>query len=332
MADIARIRNLVASGASDQDIAAVVRLPLVQQKAPAFTATALMPDKSFKDISLSDYLGKYVVLFFYPLDFTFVCPTEITAFSDRQNEFDAINTQLIACSCDSKFTHLAWVNTPRSNGGLGEMKIPIIADFNKTLVQQFGCLGNADPGLDVPLRGLFIISPTGVIRQSTINDLPVGRNVDEVIRLIRAFQFVEEFGEVCPANWQPGDKTMNADPTQSKKYFNAVYKEDGTVAIGSVADKVSLTKAISGAGLTVVDYWAPWCRNCHKIEPALNALAVGLPTVTFVKVNTTEAEELSTEMDVAVLPTVQLFKAGKKVGEVQGSDMKKIEAAIRTAV
>lgn len=330
MADITRLRQLVASGASDSEIAAFVRQPLVQQKAPQFTASALMPTKEFKDISLADYAGKYVVLFFYPLDFTFVCPTEIIAYSDRQPEFTAVNAQLIACSCDSLFTHLAWVNTPRAGGGLGEMKIPMIADFNKTLTSQFGVLGSAGPGTDVPLRGIFIISPDGVIKQSTINDLPVGRNVDETLRLIKAFQFVEEHGEVCPANWQPGDKTMNADPEKSKAYFEDVFKGEATVAT-AVTDSSSFSSAISKAGLTVVDYWAPWCKNCHKIEPTLNKLASEL-AFSLVKVDTTEAESLAADNGVSALPTVHLYKDGKKVGEVLGSDSAKLEAAIRAAL
>ena len=193
-------------------------LPQIQAPAPDFSVEALMPDKSFAQVSLSDYRGKYVVLFFYPFDFTFVCPTEIIAFGDRQPEFTAINAQVIAASCDSKFSHLAWVNKPRSEGGLGKMGIPILADFTKEVAISYGVC----PDDGCPLRGLFIIDPSNVIRQITCNDLPVGRNVDETLRLIKAFQFVEKHGEVCPANWQPGDRTMNADPTLSKSYFAAV--------------------------------------------------------------------------------------------------------------
>ncbi|RYY79682.1 peroxiredoxin [archaeon] len=131
--------------------------PAIQQQAPAFTVSALLPNKEFKDISLSDYKGKWVVFFWYPLDFTFVCPTEIIAFGDRSPEFEKVNTQVIAASCDSLFTHLAWVNTPRNEGGLGDMKIPIVADFNKTVATQYGVL--LPDG--VPLRALFIIDPSG---------------------------------------------------------------------------------------------------------------------------------------------------------------------------
>ena len=180
------------------------------------------PPPRLQDLSLKQYKGKYVVLFFYPLDFTFVCPTEIIAFGDRAAEFAAINTQVIAASCDSKFTHLAWVNTPRSEGGLGSMKIPILADFEKKVATSYGVVIPSGDDAGVTLRGLFIIDPNNVVRQVTINDLPVGRNVDETIRLIKAFQFVEKHGEVCPANWQPGAATMNPDPEKSKAYFSKV--------------------------------------------------------------------------------------------------------------
>jgi peroxiredoxin (alkyl hydroperoxide reductase subunit C) len=287
-----------------------------------------MPNKEFKDISLSDYLGQWVVFFWYPLDFTFVCPTEIIAFGDRQNEFTAINTQVIAASCDSLFTHLAWVNTARSNGGLGDMKIPIVADFNKTVANQYGVL--LPDG--IPLRALFIIDPTGNLRQITCNDLPVGRNVDEIIRLIKAFQFVEAHGEVCPANWQPGDLTMKADPNASKEYFGAANKSDIATegGIKEVDTKEGFNAATAGAGLTVVDFWAPWCKNCKKINPVLIKLAGELSNVNFIKVNTQEADALAAEHGVDALPTLQFFKAGKLVGSFKGSDAAKIEEAIRS--
>ena len=189
---------------------------MIQQPAPIFTAQAVYPNKEIQPLSLSQYLGSYVVLFFYPADHTFVCPTEICSFSDRQPEFTAINTQVIAVSCDSTFSHLAWINMPRSQGGLGDMKIPIVSDMDKSIAKKYGVLIE-DEG--VPLRGLFIISPTGILRQTTVNDLPVGRNVDEIVRLVQAFQFTDTHGEVCPANWQPGSATMNPDPIKSKEYF-----------------------------------------------------------------------------------------------------------------
>jgi len=187
----------------------------IGKPAPEFTAEAVV-DNDFKKVSLSDYKGKYVVLFFYPLDFTFVCPTEIIAFSDRADEFHKINTQLLACSTDSKFSHFAWIQQPRKQGGLGEMKIPVLADTNHQISRDYGVLIE-DQGID--FRGLFIIDPKGILRQITINDLPVGRSVDETLRLVQAFQFVEQHGEVCPANWTPGKATIKPGVKESQEYF-----------------------------------------------------------------------------------------------------------------
>ncbi|XP_071477024.1 peroxiredoxin-1-like [Diadema antillarum] len=190
----------------------------VQEPAPDFKGTAVI-DGQFKDIQLSDYKGKYLVLFFYPLDFTFVCPTEIIAYSDRADEFKAINTEVIASSVDSHFSHLAWINTPRKQGGLGPMKIPLLSDMNKKVAEDYGVLLK-DAG--IALRGLFLIDPEGIVRHLSINDLPVGRSVDETLRLVKAFQFVAEHGEVCPAGWTPDSDTIKPDPEGSKSYFEKV--------------------------------------------------------------------------------------------------------------
>jgi len=186
--------------------------------APNFQGTAVV-DGEFKEIKLADYKGKYLVLFFYPLDFTFVCPTEIIAFSDRVEEFRAINCEVVAASTDSHFSHLAWVNTPRKQGGLGDMKIPLLADKTCDIAKRYGCL-KEDEG--IAFRGLYIIDDKGNLRQITINDLPVGRSVDETLRLVQAFQFTDKHGEVCPAGWKPGKETMKADPKGSKAYFEKV--------------------------------------------------------------------------------------------------------------
>ncbi|XP_054722188.1 peroxiredoxin-2-like [Uloborus diversus] len=189
----------------------------VTKPAPDFKGTAVI-NGSFKEIKLSDYRGKYVVLFFYPLDFTFVCPTEIIAFSEAASEFKALNTELIAASVDSHFSHLAWINTPRKHGGLGSMNIPVLSDLSKSIAKDYGVL--LDSG--IALRGLFIIDPQGIVRQITINDLPVGRSVDEALRLVKAFQFVEKHGEVCPANWKPDSPTIKPDPKKAMEYFEKV--------------------------------------------------------------------------------------------------------------
>jgi peroxiredoxin 2/4 len=190
----------------------------VGQSAPDFTATAVV-DQEFKTIKLSDYRGKYVVLFFYPLDFTFVCPTEITAFSDRHDEFKAINTEVLGVSVDSEFSHLAWIQSDRKSGGVGDLNYPLVSDIKKEISTAYNVL--TDDG--IALRGLFIIDKDGVIQHATINNLAVGRNVDETLRTLQAFQYVQSHpDEVCPAGWKPGDVTMNPDPVKSKDYFAAV--------------------------------------------------------------------------------------------------------------
>jgi len=178
---------------------------LVNKKAPDFTALAVLEDNSMEELTLSDYRGKYVVLFFYPLDFTFVCPSEIIAFDDKLEEFKKRNCEVIAVSVDSQFSHWAWKNTPRNQGGLGQVRFPIVTDLDKKISKKYGVLLKKE---SVALRGLFIMDKDGVIHHSTINNLSLGRNVDEVLRTLDALQFTEEHGEVCPANWNPGDDAM----------------------------------------------------------------------------------------------------------------------------
>lgn len=190
----------------------------VRKPAPDFVGTAVV-NGEFKDIKLSDYKGKYLVLFFYPLDFTFVCPTEITAFSDKAADFRALNCEVVAASTDSHFTHFAWAQTPRKEGGLAPMNIPLLADNKQTISKDYGVYVEED-GHD--LRGLFIIDDKGVIRHITLNDYPVGRSVDEALRLVKAFQFTDKHGEVCPAGWQPGSATIKDDPIKKLEYFSKV--------------------------------------------------------------------------------------------------------------
>ncbi|KAJ4848933.1 myb-like DNA-binding protein bas1 [Turnera subulata] len=195
-------------------------LPLVGNKAPDFEAEAVF-DQEFIKVKLSEYIGKkYVILFFYPLDFTFVCPTEITAFSDRYAEFEKINTEVLGVSVDSVFSHLAWVQTDRKSGGLGDLNYPLISDVTKSISKSFGVL---IPDQGIALRGLFIIDKEGVIQHSTINNLAIGRSVDETLRTLQALQYVQENpDEVCPAGWKPGEKSMKPDPKLSKEYFEAI--------------------------------------------------------------------------------------------------------------
>lgn len=178
---------------------------LVTKPAPDFTAQAVMPNNTIKeDLRLSDYLGKYVVLFFYPLDFTFVCPTEIIAFNKKLEEFKKRNAELIGVSVDSQFSHFAWKTTEPKNGGIGDIQYPLVSDLTKNIARAYGVLFDDA----VALRGLFLIDKEGIVRHSVINDLPLGRNVDETIRMVDALQFFEENGEVCPANWEKGKDGM----------------------------------------------------------------------------------------------------------------------------
>lgn len=191
----------------------------VGQTAPDFTATAVI-DQEFQTKKLSSYRGKYVILFFYPLDFTFVCPTEIIAFSDRYEEFTKINTEILGISVDSEFAHLAWIQTPRTEGGVGDINYPLISDIKKEICTAYNIL---DPEAGVSLRGLFIVDKEGIIQHATINNLSFGRSVDETLRTLKAIQYVQSHpDEVCPVGWQEGDKTMVPDPVKSKVYFSAV--------------------------------------------------------------------------------------------------------------
>lgn len=195
---------------------------LVTKAAPQFKATAIMGDNSFKEISLADYKGKKVVLFFYPLDFTFVCPTEILAFNHRLADFEKRNVQVLGCSVDSKWSHFGWKNTDIKNGGIGDIQYPIIADLDKNIARSYDILKGSSPatvlteegdeettiGGDVALRASFLIDEEGIVRHAVINDLPLGRNIDEMLRMVDALTFNQEHGEVCPAGWQEGDDTM----------------------------------------------------------------------------------------------------------------------------
>jgi len=182
---------------------------LVGHPAPDFTAAAVLPDNEIDEaFNLKSYLkGSYGVLFFYPLDFTFVCPSEILAHDHRAAAFAERNTKLIAVSVDSQFTHLAWRNTPVEKGGLGQVRFPLVADLTKQIARDYGVLL---PG-GVALRGTFLIDKDGVVQSQHINNLPLGRNVDEALRLVDALQFHEEHGEVCPAGWTKGKAGMKAD-------------------------------------------------------------------------------------------------------------------------
>jgi peroxiredoxin 2/4 len=195
---------------------------LVGKKAPVFKADAVVNGSEFvENFSLEQFIGKkHVVFFFYPLDFTFVCPTEILAFQEKLAEFEKRNTAVVGCSIDSKFSHWAWLQTPKNKGGIQGVKFPLVADIAKTISENYGVLaGEYDYndndeaifiGAPVAYRGLFLIDKNGIVRHQLVNDLPLGRNVDEAIRMVDALQFFEENGEVCPANWHKGEEGMKA--------------------------------------------------------------------------------------------------------------------------
>ncbi len=193
-------------------------LRIVGNKAPNFEGEAVV-NGEFKKITLGDYKGKWKVLFFYPLDFTFVCPTEIVAYSDAIDKFKELNCEIIACSTDSKFSHLAWTQQPRNTGGIGQINYPLLADFTKKVSEDYGVLIE---GAGVALRGLFIIDDNDVVQHSTINNLSVGRSVEETLRLVEAYQYTAKHGEVCPAGWNKGSDTMKPDPKGSQEYFNKI--------------------------------------------------------------------------------------------------------------
>lgn len=189
---------------------------LVCKPAPEFTATAVLGNNEIKDITFSEFTrGKYVVVFFYPLDFTFVCPSELIAFDHRLQEFTQRGVEVISVSIDSQFTHLAWKNTPINKGGIGQVKYTMVADVKHEIARAY------DVELDggVALRGSFLIDRAGIVRHQVVNDLPLGRNIDEMLRMIDALQFTEEHGEVCPAGWKKGDTGMNASPDGVADYL-----------------------------------------------------------------------------------------------------------------
>jgi peroxiredoxin 2/4 len=190
-------------------------MSLVQKQAPDFTAKAVMPNGEVKQIKLSEFRDKYVVLFFYPFDFTFVCPTEILSFSNHIKDFESKKVQVLGCSIDSHHVHRAWRNTKVEEGGIGNIAYPLVADVNKTIARDFGVL--LDGGM--ALRGTFLIDRGGIIRHETINDLDIGRNIEETLRVVDALQHSEEHGEVCPAGWNKGKTAMKGNPQSTAQFL-----------------------------------------------------------------------------------------------------------------
>ena len=207
---------------------------LVTKLAPEFKTQAVMPDNTIQEVSLSDYKGKKVVLFFYPLDFTFVCPTELLAFDKRLSEFESRGVQVLGCSVDSRWSHLAWKNTDVNKGGIGNVKYPLLQDLDKSIARKYDVLvgaseayvetsdsaENTTVGGGVALRGSFLIDEDGVVRHAVLNDLPLGRNIDEMLRMIDALSYHQKHGEVCPAGWKDGDSAMKESPEGVADYLS----------------------------------------------------------------------------------------------------------------
>jgi len=195
---------------------------LVTQEAPDFVASAVMPDGTIKaDFKLSDLRGKYVALFFWPLDFTFVCPTELIAHDRRIKEFKARGVEVVGVSIDSQFTHFAWRNTAPDKGGIGPVQFPMVADVKHAIVQAYG----VEHPAGVALRASFLIDKAGIVQHQVVNNLPLGRNIDEMLRLVDALQFTEEHGEVCPAGWQKGEEGMKPTAEGVATYLSS-HKKD----------------------------------------------------------------------------------------------------------
>lgn len=190
--------------------------PLIKKAAPHFRAKAVQKDRIIDDFSLRNFVGQYVIFFFYPLDFTFVCPTELHAFQDKLKEFEKKGAQVVGCSVDSAYSHYAWLQTPKSKGGIAGVEYPIVADLNKGIARHYGVLNEED---GIAYRGLFVIDKQGIVRHQLINDLPIGRSVDEALRVLDALIFHETHGEVCPANWRSGEKSMKPTQEGLAQYF-----------------------------------------------------------------------------------------------------------------
>eukprot|EP00891_Asterochloris_glomerata_P003401 jgi/Astpho2/3401/Aster-04735 len=336
--------------------------------APDFAASAIV-DNEIDTVKLSDYKGKslaamdviqsvtdccrWVILFFWPKDFTFVCPTEIIAFSDRAKEFEKLGCQLLGGSTDTEETHLAWIKTPRKKGGLGNIKIPLIADTTKEIAAKYGVLKK---DLGVALRGLFVINPDGDIEHITINNLGIGRNVDEALRLLQAAQFVREHGEVCPADWKPGEQSLN--PAESDKYFESAKASQDVeeTNLKVLTDKKDFEALMQKPGKVVVDYMASWCGKCKMIKPTVEKLQDKYPDITFAHcgklwpildigrpaatywllfgTDEEKLEGLAADLGIKTLPAFRFYKDGKDAGikEIVGYKKKPLTDAVEEFV
>lgn len=295
--------------------------------APDFSLEAIVNGENTM-VNLSDYKGKYVILFWYPKDFTFVCPTEIIAFSDRAKEFEDLNCQLLAASTDSPEVHLAWMKTPRKQGGLGYMQIPILADITKSVAARYGVLKEEQ---GIALRGLYIINPEGIVEHVTINNFPIGRSVDEALRTLQAIQHVAKHGEVCPAGWKPGDLAMVADPEKSLEYFQTVSNSEekeceGDKFVAPIKQASEFSDMIASGEKIVVKFWAPWCGKCRQLAPFVEEMAQKYSeNIKFVSVDTTDEnlESFCSDLGVKGLPALRFYSDGREKEELRLMGYKK---------
>jgi len=288
----------------------------VGEHAPDFSLPAIQNNKDVTVDLYGDLLDgeSYVLLFWYPKDFTYVCPTEIIAFNDRLHEFEALNCKVVAASTDTPEVHRAWCKTARTAGGLGEMDIPILSDVTKSVAARYGVL-NEEQG--IAYRGLFLMTPEGIVQHATVNDFPIGRSVDEALRVVQAMRHFAEHGEVCPAGWKPGDKAMIADAEKSQSYFQETYSGGGAggekKTIPELTDPKAYHALVSSGDDVLVKFWAPWCGKCSQVAPFVEEMKEKYEGVRFAAVDTThEAMEAFCEGELGVkgLPAFRFFSGG----------------------
>lgn len=301
----------------------------VGEPAPDFSLPGIIQNKDTTLDLYGDLLDgeSYVLLFWYPKDFTYVCPTEIIAFNDRLHEFEALGCKVVAASTDTPEVHRAWCKTARTAGGLGAMDIPILSDVTKSVAARYGVL-NEEQG--IAYRGLFLMTPDGIVQHATVNDFPIGRSVDEALRVVQAMRHFAEHGEVCPAGWKPGDKAMIADAEKSQSYFQETYSGSdagGEKTIPELTDPAEYQALVSSGDKVLVKFWAPWCGKCSQVAPFVEEMKEKYSeSVQFAAVDTTHEsmeEFVEKELGVKGLPAFRFFSGGAEVEELRLMGYKK---------
>ncbi len=301
----------------------------VGEPAPDFSLPGILQNQDTTLDLYGDLLDgdSYVLLFWYPKDFTYVCPTEIIAFNDRLHEFEALGCKVVAASTDTPEVHRAWCKTARTAGGLGAMDIPILSDVTKSVAARYGVL-NEEQG--IAYRGLFLMTPDGIVQHATVNDFPIGRSVDEALRVVQAMRHFAEHGEVCPAGWKPGDRAMIADAEKSQSYFQETYSGSdamGEKTIPELTAPVEYQALISSGDKVLVKFWAPWCGKCSQVAPFVEEMKDKYNnSVQFAAVDTTHEsmeEFVEKELGVKGLPAFRFFSGGAELEELRLMGYKK---------